>query len=127
MSLILVIEDHVQNTRLVEKLLTRAGNKVLVANDGETCLTTLFENRPDVVLIDLGLPDIDGQTVIGLIRQQPEYNDTPIVVFTAWPEETAYEMAEKYGCDGIITKPIDLARFATQVANFIRNQETDSI
>lgn len=127
MSLILVVEDHVQNARLVEKLLTRAGHKVLVAHDGETGLTTLFENRPDIVLIDWGLPDIDGQTVIGLIRQQPEYAKLPIVVFTAWPEETAHDMAEKYGCDGIIVKPIDTARFAAQVADFIRNQETDSI
>jgi CheY-like chemotaxis protein len=124
-SLIMLIEDHVQNARMVGKLLTRAGHKVLIANDGETGLNTIFENHPDIVLIDLGLPDIDGQTVIGLIRQQPEFSKTPIVVFTAWPEETAYDMAEKYGCDGIIVKPIDPARFAGQVADFIKKEETE--
>jgi two-component system, cell cycle response regulator DivK len=125
-SLIVVIEDHVQNARMVEKLLTRAGHKVLVAHDGENGLTTIFENQPDLALIDLGLPDIDGQTVIGLIRQQPEYNNLPLIVFTAWPQETAYEMAEKYGCNGVIIKPVDPARFAQQVASFIKKEETDS-
>ena len=125
MSLIMLIEDHVQNARMVEKLLTRAGHKVLIANDGETGLSTIFENHPDIVLMDLGLPDIDGQTVIGLIRQESGFEKMPIIVFTAWPEETAYEMADKYGCDGVIVKPVDPARFAGQVASFIKKEETE--
>jgi CheY-like chemotaxis protein len=126
MSLIMLIEDHVQNARMVEKILSRAGHQVLVANDGETGLNTIFENHPDIILLDLGLPDIDGQTVIGLIRQEPEFKKMPIIVFTAWPEETAYDMAQKYGCDGIIVKPIDPARFATQVSDFINKTTTNS-
>jgi CheY-like chemotaxis protein len=125
MSLIMLIEDHVQNARMVEKLLSRAGHKVLIANDGETGLSTIFEHHPDIVLMDLGLPDIDGQTVIGLIRQEATFAKMPIIVFTAWPEETAYEMADKYGCDGVIVKPIDPTRFAGQVAGFIKKEETE--
>lgn len=123
MSLIVVIEDHIQNARMVEKLLTRAGHKVLVANDGETGLTMIFENEPDIALVDLGLPDIDGQTVVALVRQQPNLQDMPLVVFTAWPEETALEMTEKYGCNGIISKPIDTALFAKQVEGYIPTQK----
>ncbi|MDQ7024397.1 MAG: response regulator [Anaerolineae bacterium] len=125
MSLIVVIEDHVQNARMVEKLLTRAGHKVLVANDGETGLTMIFENQPDIALVDLGLPDIDGQTVVALVRQQPNLHDMPLVVFTAWPIETAYEMIEKYGCNGIISKPIDPALFAKQVESYIPTSEAN--
>lgn len=117
--LIVVIEDNPQSARMAAKLLRIAGYKVMVAADGEEGLTTVFENRPELVLIDLGLPDIDGQTVVALIRQQSELADTPIVAFTAWPEDTAHDMATKYGCDGVITKPINTRTFAEQVSAFL--------
>ncbi len=119
MSLILLIEDNPQNARLAAKLLTRSGHEVITAEDGEVGLTTVFECHPDLVLVDLGLPDIDGQTVVALIRQQPELNDTLLIAFTAWPEHTAHEMARAYGCDGVITKPIDTRLFADQVAAYL--------
>jgi len=124
MALIVVIEDNEQNARMAAKLLRRAEHKVLVAEDGETGLTTVFENSPDLVLIDLGLPDIDGQTVISLIRQQDGIKDVPIIAFTAWPEATAHSMAEAYGCDGVITKPIDTRAFADQIEAFMSTSKT---
>jgi two-component system, cell cycle response regulator DivK len=119
MALIVVIEDNQQNARMASKLLRKAGHKILTAEDGETGLTTVFENKPDLVLIDLGLPDIDGQTVIALIRQQEAIKDIPLIAFTAWPEATAHSMAEAYGCDGVITKPIDTRAFAGQIEAFM--------
>ena len=120
MAQIILIEDNEANARLAAKLLRIAGHEVLIAEDGEMGLTTVFENQPDLVLIDLGLPDIDGQTVIGLMRQQKgALEDTPLIAFTAWPEATAHEMARAYGCDGVITKPIDTRLFAGQVAGFL--------
>jgi len=123
MALIVVIEDNPHSARMASKLLRHAGYQVMLAEDGETGLTTVFENLPDLVLIDLGLPDIDGQTVIALIRQQESLQTTPIIAFTAWPEETAHSMAQAYGCDGVITKPIDTRNFAGQVEGFIRQAE----
>lgn len=114
-----MIEDNEQNARMAAKLLRRADFDVLIAEDGETGLTTIFEYRPDLVLIDLGLPDIDGQTVISLLRQNEELSHIPIIAFTAWPEETARSMAEAYGCDGVITKPIDTRNFANQIADYL--------
>ena len=125
MTRIVVIEDNVQNARMANKLLKRAGYEVLLAEDGETGLTTVFENTPDLILIDLGLPDIDGQTVIGLIRQQEHLKDIPIIAFTAWPSEEAHDMATRYGCDGVITKPINTRTFADQIAAFFSTKETD--
>ncbi len=119
MSLIVVIEDNAQSARMASKLLRRADYKVIVAEDGETGLTSVFESNPDLVLIDLGLPDIDGQTVIALIRQQEELTNLPIIAFTAWPQETAEGMAKAYGCDGVITKPIDTRAFADQITSFL--------
>jgi two-component system, cell cycle response regulator DivK len=125
MSSIVIIEDNEQNARMAAKLLRRADNEVVIAEDGESGLTTVFEQRPDLVLIDLGLPDIDGQTVIALIRQQPELAHMPIIAFTAWPEAAAHDMARAYGCDGVITKPIDTRLFAQQVAGFITSARAE--
>lgn len=122
MSRIVVIEDNTQNARMVEKLLRNGGYEVILAEDGEMGLTAVFENKPDLVLIDLGLPDIDGQTVVGLLRQQPELEKMPIIAFTAWPEDTAHSMAEAYGCDGCITKPINTRTFAQQIGAYIHQQ-----
>jgi two-component system cell cycle response regulator DivK len=115
MARIVIIEDNEQNARLAEKILKRDGHDVTLAPDGEIGLTTVFENPPDLVLVDMGLPDLDGQTVIALLRQQPGLETLPIIAFTAWPQETAYEMARAYGCDGIIIKPIDTRTFAGEV------------
>jgi len=118
MSKVIIIEDNPQNARMAAKLLRHAGHEVITAEDGEHGLTTIFENPPDVILVDLGLPDLDGQTVVALLRQQDTLKQTPIVAFTAWPESTAHAMAQAYGCDGVITKPIDTRNFAQQVSNF---------
>jgi CheY-like chemotaxis protein len=119
MSVIVVIEDNTDNARLAAKLLRPTGHQVLLAHDGETGLVTVFESQPDVVLVDLGLPDIDGQTVVGMIRQQAGLERTQVIAFTAWPEATAYQMARAYGCDGVITKPIDTRAFARQVTAYL--------
>ena len=126
MALIVVIEDNADNARLAAKLLRHAGHEVIVAEDGEVGLTTVFEHHPDLVLIDLGLPDIDGQTVVGLVRQQPELKSLPLIAFTAWPEDTAYTMARAYGCDGIITKPMNTRTFVQQIADYMAAQGSRS-
>ena len=120
MSLIVIIEDNDQSSRLAARLLQRDGHEVLVADDGEMGFTTVLANLPDLILVDLGLPDLDGQTVVAMIRQQAALAHVPIIAFTAWPESTAREMVRAYGCDGVISKPIDTRRFAEQVGSFIR-------
>lgn len=119
MSTIILIEDNEQNARLAAKLLRKADQTVVVAEDGETGIMSVFENDPDLILMDLGLPDVDGQTVIGMIRQEESLQAVPIIAFTAWPEETAHQMASAYGCDGVITKPINTRTFAQQVMDFL--------
>ena len=118
MAHIIVVEDNAQSARLVEKLLRRNGHHVESYSTGEEGLTRVFEAAPDVVLIDLGLPDIDGQTVIALIHQQPSLAATKLIAFTAWPQETARSIAAAYGCDGVITKPINTRTFPQVVESY---------
>jgi two-component system cell cycle response regulator DivK len=124
-SKIVVIEDNTQSARMVDKLLKNAGHEVLLAQNGEAGLTAVFGNNPDLILVDLGLPDIDGQTVVALIRQQPSLSRTPIIAFTAWPEDTAYNMARAYSCDGVIIKPLDTRRFAGQIAAYLEQAQIE--
>lgn len=118
MSRILLIEDNEKNARLEAKILQRHGHTVFIAQDGETGFTTAVEVLPEIILLDLGLPDVEGQTLASLFRQQPALAQTPIVAVTAWPEDTAKEMARAYGCDGFISKPIDIMTFNQDVLEF---------
>src|SRR5438045_2000797 len=97
MARIIIIEDNAQSGRLVAKLLRRAGHDVTLATTGEEGLTETLNSPPDLLLVDMGLPDIDGQTVIGLMRQQQHLAAVSLIAFTAWPEDTAYAMAAAYG------------------------------
>lgn len=119
MARIVLIEDNAPNARLAERILMKAGHEVETLTTGEQGYAYVLDNPPDIVLLDLGLPDIDGQTVAALIRQHPDLYHLPIVAFTAWPEAMAAEIAEAYGCDGVINKPIDTRRFAQQVEGYL--------
>ncbi|WP_420631220.1 response regulator [Candidatus Leptofilum sp.] len=113
------IEDNHANRLLVERVLEPHNYRLLHAADGETGVTMAIEETPDLILVDMGLPDVDGQTVVILLKQIPEMKDIPIVAITAWPEDKALEMAQQYGCDGCITKPINVKSFPSQVAAFL--------
>lgn len=116
---ILVIDDNADHLELVRRTLTARGYRAFVAADAETGLQLAIEQQPDLLIIDLGLPDVDGQTLIGHLKHMAAFAETPIIACTAWPEETARSMVEVYGCDGYISKPIRTADFATRIASYL--------
>ncbi len=121
MTKILLIEDMPDTAELVRKALTSNGYDFFHAPDAETGLQMALELLPDLILLDLGLPDYDGQTLAGWLRDKPALNKTPIIAFTAWPQETALKMIESYGCNGYIAKPIlKINEFVAQVASFLK-------
>ncbi|RMG90498.1 MAG: response regulator [Chloroflexi bacterium] len=120
MTTILQIEDNLANKILIERVLEPLNYRLLHAADGETGVTLAIEEKPDLILVDMGLPDIDGQTVVTLLRQLPGLEHTPIIAITAWPADKAMEMAERYGCDGCILKPIDVKTFPKQIAQYLK-------
>ena len=118
---ILLFEDILDTIDLVRKALSHQNYEVIHALDAETGLQLALTQRPDLILLDLGLPDYDGQTLAGWLRAEDILDDTPIIAFTAWPQETAKKMVESYGCNGYISKPIlKIREFADQVTSFLK-------
>lgn len=122
MTKILLIEDMPDNVDVVRRALSSTGFEIIHAPDAETGLHLALEETPDLILLDLGLPDYDGQTLAGWLRDEPTLNATPIVAFTAWPEETAKQMVTSYGCNGYISKPITRVNdFVIQINSFLHS------
>lgn len=116
---VLMIEDNENNALLVKRVLEAKSFNVIHAEDGESGLQMAMETEPDLILLDLGLPDVDGQTLASFIKRVPDLEKVPLIALTAWPEDTARSMAEAYGCDGYIAKPINARTFADEVAAYL--------
>ncbi len=119
MGYILLIEDIADNASLVKRVLHSQGLDVIWKETAEAGLSQAENEIPDLVLLDLGLPDIDGQTLVGYLREIPGMETVPIIAVTAWPEETARQMVTAYGCNGYISKPIDVRAFIGMVSSFL--------
>lgn len=120
MKKILIVEDVPDNAELACKILTSRGYDVIHAINAETGYQFALKHRPDLILLDLGLPDYDGLTLASQLREQPEFEHLPIIAFTAWPLETARTMAESYGCTGFIGKPIvRVNEFIAQIDSYL--------
>jgi two-component system cell cycle response regulator DivK len=116
---ILLMEDDPYEARLVTRIMQLQGYRVLHAPDGESGLALAQSEHPDVILLDLGLPDLDGQTVAALLKAMPHLAHVPLVAVTAWPPDTARDMAKAYGCQGFISKPISPKEFPAQIAAYL--------
>jgi len=119
MITVLLIEDYPDNARLVARTLEPHGYKVLHACDGASGLELAAQTQPDVILIDLGLPDMEGETLVAFMRRQPHLAHVPLIAVTAWPPDTARQMAVAYGFDGYISKPINPRQFPAEIAAYV--------
>lgn len=105
MAKILYIEDIQDNITLVEKIVKSRGHEFKFARNAEEGLELAFSFKPDLILLDLGLPDADGQTLSVWMKDAPELSKTPIIVLTAWPEEVARQTVNAYNLNGYLCKP----------------------
>jgi CheY-like chemotaxis protein len=115
MAKILYIEDIRDNITLVQKIVTSRGHEFMFAENAETGLEMAFDLRPDLILLDLGLPDADGQTLSVWMRNNPVLEKVPIIVLTAWPEEVVRHTVEAYNLDGYLCKPFTLAELVQTI------------
>ncbi|PKN57859.1 MAG: two-component system response regulator [Deltaproteobacteria bacterium HGW-Deltaproteobacteria-14] len=107
MPTLLLVEDHEPNRDMLQRRLTRRGYDVIVAEDGERALLRAHEMRPHLVLMDLGLPDIDGWEVTRRLKGSPETRAIPIIALTAHAMPKDRDDAFAAGCDAFVAKPID--------------------
>lgn len=109
MAKILYIEDFEDNITLARRIVTSRGYEFFSAQNAEEGLALALKIKPDLILLDLGLPDVDGQTLSIWLRNEPDLETTPIIALTAWPEEVARHTVEAYGLNGYLCKPFNLA------------------
>jgi two-component system, cell cycle response regulator DivK len=118
-SKVLYVEDNPQNMRLVRKILKHAGYTVLEAEDGLTGLDVARGEHPDLILMDINLPDIDGLEATSRLKAEADTAAIPIIALTANAMVGDREKALQAGCDGYLPKPISRQDLLTTVAEFI--------
>jgi two-component system cell cycle response regulator DivK len=117
---ILYIEDNFENRILVKRVLEAEGYVVLEADDGPSGMRVAEQERPDLILMDINLPEVDGYEVTAKLRQVSSLAGVPIVALTANVLKGDRERSLAAGCDGYIQKPIDVDLLPAQIAAFLR-------
>lgn len=112
---ILYVEDNEDNVYVVKNRFARVGYSVLVANDGEQGVAMATAEQPDLILMDLGLPVLDGWEATKRIKAQPETRHIPIIALTAHAMAGDREKALAAGCDDFDTKPVEMPRLLEKV------------
>ncbi len=119
-SKILIVEDNPTNMRLISMVLGSKGYSLLEAIDGEEALAVAIEGRPDLIVMDIQLPKMDGLEVTRRLRQTPEFKQTPIIALTASAMEGDREKIMAAGCDEYISKPVNTRQFPQLVAEMLQ-------
>jgi len=119
-DLILVVEDNPINLKLVRDILKASGYRVAESTTGEEALDALKFIRPDLILMDIQLPGMDGLRAARLLRDNPETRDIPVVALTAHVMKGDEVRAKEAGCAGYIPKPIEPGNFQRQIAAFLQ-------
>jgi len=117
---ILYIEDNPENRLLVRRVLEVEGYRVIEADSGKTGLQKAKTIAPDLVLMDINLPEIDGYELTHRLKQMPDLAGVPIVAMTANVMKGDREKTLAAGCDGYIQKPIDVDQLPLQIARFLQ-------
>lgn len=118
-KLVLHVEDNPDNRMLVRRLLMAFGYQVVEAENAAKARTLVQTIRPDLILMDINMPDVDGYTLTNELKMMPNLMGVPIVAITANVMKGDRERTLSAGCDGYIEKPIDVDRFQEQVEQFI--------
>jgi len=119
-KVILYIEDNPENRLLVKRVLEVEGYHVVEADSGSAGMKKVETLRPDLVLMDINLPGIDGYELTHRLKQMPHLAGVPVVAMTANVMKGDREKTLAAGCDGYIQKPIDVDQLPLQVARFLQ-------
>ncbi|MFN7036913.1 MAG: response regulator [Bellilinea sp.] len=118
---ILYIEDNFDNRMLVRRLLEHEGFLVMEAENAHQALELLQNRVPDLILMDINMPEIDGYTLTRQIKAAPQTGHIPVIALTANVMRGDKERTLRAGCDGYIEKPIDIDSFIEQINQFLND------
>ena len=119
-SRILVVEDNADNRVLIMDVLDSMNYEVIIATDGEEGVKKATAERPDLILMDISLPQMDGLTATRRIKATPELQHIPIIALTAHAMVGDRERALDAGCDDYVSKPIDLRELANKLTRYLQ-------
>jgi CheY-like chemotaxis protein len=120
MPRILLVEDNEMNRDMLARRLTRKGYDVVVAEDGAKGLAAASAEHPDLILMDMSLPVLDGWEATRRLKAAPETERIPVIALTAHAMATDKEKAIEAGCDDYDTKPIDLPRLLEKIERLLQ-------
>lgn len=123
MAKILYVEDYEDNVIFVQRFLEPRGHEVFWAKNAESGLEMAFRIRPDLILLDLGLPDADGQTLSTWMRGDPSLAEIPIIVLTAWPAEVARHTVSAYNLNGYLCKPFKITELVQMIDDVLGQKQ----
>lgn len=116
---ILYVEDNPDNRNLIRRVLNAEGYAVVEAAQASQAIDRLEQEKVDLILMDINMPDMDGYTLTAKIKRMEKYSKIPILAVTANVMRGDREKSLEAGCDGYIQKPIDIDTLAQQIERFI--------
>ena len=116
---ILIVEDNPQNMRLIEMTLRARNYTLLKATDGEEALDVAMRERPDLIIMDIQLPGMNGLEVTRKLRETPAFSHTPIIGVTAYAMKGDREKVIESGCDAYLSKPINTRELPEVIAEML--------
>ena len=117
---ILIVDDEIQNRKLLEALLRPEGYLTLGAANGEEALASIAQRPPDLILLDIMMPGMDGYEVASILKANPNTSNIPIIMVTAQDDRCARLASLTAGAEDILTKPIDRAELWLRMRNLLR-------
>lgn len=117
---VLIIEDNKLNSKLVRAILQKGNFHPLEAGDAATGIQLARKHRPHLILMDIGLPDMDGLAATRKLRSLPETRDIPIVAVSGYAMEEDIKKAFDAGCNNFIPKPINIKTFLDTISEYLR-------
>jgi two-component system cell cycle response regulator DivK len=122
---ILIVEDDDDTQGMVRFLLEYKGYEVLLAKDGKQGLEVANREKPDLILLDLAMPEMDGWSVAHKLKGDPATKAIPVIAVTAYTMSSDRRMALSAGCDGFIGKPMNVPEFIAEIEKFLGKNETE--
>jgi two-component system, cell cycle response regulator DivK len=124
MPRILIVEDNEANREMISRRLQRRGYQTVISTDGSQAIAMAQSDTPDLILMDMGLPVIDGWEATRAIRRNPATSTLPIIAFTAHAMAGDREKTLQAGCDEYETKPVDFPRLVAKIGTLLASRRS---